>query len=206
MSSLGRRCCTSTKVLALLTLIVGFNLSEHSIRADDSKAGKAADGKRAKPARPVIAVHTGGSAEDLKGLRTVLEKIPNVTFKSGDLKFSDFGRDGGLYTGFITLEMKDLNKTDVGTIGKAAAAADTSKKKTSPPLFVLIRYRPGSAKNEPFRAALAKVKGVRADTSWVGDANLWVNVDGSGQAKLAQITQALHGAGIKIKDPITDVD
>jgi hypothetical protein len=110
-----------------------------------------------------------------------------------------------MFTSFFTLEISDLSRTDIGAVAKAVAQANTSKKEKRPSsLYVVVRYRPDSVKNEPFRAALAKVQGVQAEKSWVGDANLWVNVDGSGEAMLAEIIRALHFAGIKIRDPLSD--
>lgn len=164
-----------------------------------STAVNAAD---AKPARPMIALHSGGTADDLKVLRETLAKVPGIKFKADEIKIADFGRDGGRFTSFFTIEIEDLAKTDVGAIAKSVAAADTSKKDKCPPaLFVIIKYRPDSTKNEPFRAALSKVKGVVPEKSWVGDANLWISVDGSGQGRLTEITKALHDAGIKFRDP-----
>lgn len=165
-----------------------------------------AQGGNAKPAKPKVSIHSGGAKEDLKVLRETLEKIPGVKFKADEMKLADFGRDGGLFTSFLPLEIADLAKTDIGMIAKAVAGADTSKKDKCPPtLFVIIGYKPDSVKTEKLREVLAKVKGVQAEKSWAGDANLWVSVDGSGQAKLVQITTALHFAGIKIRDPITDI-
>ncbi len=159
----------------------------------------------AKTVRPTIAIHSGGAEDDLKVLRETLKKVPDVKFKAEEVQFADFGRDGGMFTKFLQIEMADHTKTDIGAIAKAVAAASTSKKDKLPPtLFLVIRYKPGSTKNEPFRAALAKVKGVQADKSWAGDQNLWVSVDGSGQASLGEITRALHGANIPIRNPITD--
>jgi hypothetical protein len=158
----------------------------------------------AKPAKPTLALFACGTDEDLKVIRETLGKIDGVKFKADDIKFGDFRRDGGVFTSFFAIEIADLAKTDIGAIAKAIATANTSKKERNPPaLFVIIRYRPDSTKNEPFRAALAKVKGVAPEKSWVGDANLWVSVDGSGQSKLAEIVRALHGAQIKFVDPIT---
>ena len=139
-------------------------------------------------------------------LRETLAKVPGVKFKADDVKFADFGRDGGKFTQFLTIEMTDLTKTDIGAIAKAVAAANTSKKdRTTPGVFVILRYKPDSVNNEQLRAALAKVKGVQSDKSWAGDANLWISLDGSGQAKLGEITRALHAAGVKFRDPILDI-
>ena len=92
-------------------------------------------------------------------------------------------------------------------MAKAVAAADTSKEDRTPPaLAVDIRYRPGSVKNEQFREALARVKCVKEDRSWAGDANLWIGVYGSGETKPAEVTRALHDAGVKFRDPTMDVD
>jgi hypothetical protein len=164
-------------------------------------------GTGAKPAKPTLALFAGGADGDVPILREALQKNPGVQFKADDLKFGDFRRDGGVFTEFLPVEIADLSRTDIGAIGKAVASANTSKKEKCPPaLFVILRYRPDSIKTEQLRAALGKVKGVRADKSWAGDANIWVGVDGSGEAKLAQITTALHAAGVKFRDPITDIN
>jgi hypothetical protein len=182
--------------LALLVVIAGSVQYAQSTRADD-----------AKPAYPTIALHCGGAAEDLKLLRETLEKVAGIRFQGDELKYADFGRGEGLFTKFLTLEVADLAKTDIGTLAKAVSAANTSKKDKCPPeLFLILRYRPDSTSNEAFRAALAKVKGVRPDESWAGDANLWVHVDGGGEARLADILQALHDARVRFTDPITGND
>ena len=61
-------------------------------------------------------------------------------------------------------------------------------------------------KTDELRKALAGVKGVQPAKSWAGDSNLWVALDGSGAAKLADITKALHDAGVKFRDPIDIAD
>jgi hypothetical protein len=181
----------TTFVLPMLLATAG------SLVADDSKA--------AKPAKPTIALLAGGAKEDLALFREILEKAP-VKFQAEDLKYADFGRDGGTFTSFLSIEIADLGKTDIGAIAKSVSAANTSKKEKCPPaLFVIVRYKPDSTTTEKLREALAKVKGVKPDKSWAGDINLWVGVDGSGDAKLADIIRALHAAGIKFKDPIADI-
>ena len=157
-----------------------------------------------KGARPKVAVLTSGAKEDLKTLRDILAKTPGVKFKVDEIKFADFGRDGGLFTSFFTLELTDRSKTDIGAVAKAVAAP--LSKKDRPVLFLVLRYRPDSVKTEQLRAALAKVKGVNTEQSWAGDANLWVSVDNSGAARLAEITRALHEARVPIRDPILDTD
>jgi hypothetical protein len=166
-----------------------------------------ADGsKSARPAKPTVALLVGGAKEDLDVLRATFEKVPSIKFKADDIKYADWGRDGGTFTSFFAIEIADLAKTDIGAIAKAVSAANTSKKEKCPPaLFVIVRYLPDSTTTEKLREALAKVKGVKPDKSWAGDSNLWVGVDGSGDAKLTEIMRALHTAGIKIKDPIADI-
>src|SRR5262245_28136369 len=120
--------------LALLVVIAGSVQHEQSTRADD-----------AKPAYPTIALHCGGAAEDLKLLRQTLEKVAGLRFNGDEMKYSDFGRGEGLFTKFLTLEVADLAKTDIGTLAKAVSAANTSKKDKCPPeLFLILRYRPDS--------------------------------------------------------------
>lgn len=161
----------------------------------------------AKGARPKVAVLTGGAEKHLKTLRDTLAKVPAVKFNADEIKFADFGREGGLFTSFFTIELADRSKTDIGAVAKAVAAAKIAPKEGSPSAFYLIvRYRPDSTNDKKLRAALAKVKGVNAEASWAGDSNLWVSVDGSGQGKLAEITRALHEARIPIRDPILDAD
>ncbi len=180
--------------VALFVLTVGPDALTRFARADD-----------AKPAKPTVAVLVGGADADLKVLREILEKVPGIKFKADEIKFADFGRDGGMFTSFFAVEIADLAKTEIGAIAKAVAAANTSKKEKCPPaLFVILKYRPDSVKTEQLRKTLANVKGVAADKSWAGDANLWIGVDGSGQGKLSEITKALHDAGVKFRDP-TDI-
>ena len=194
----------TTGVPAVLLALTGSLLFTQPARADDPKPAKAAD---AKPAKPTVAVLVGGADSDLKVLRETLEKVPGIKFKADEIKFADFGRDGGTFTSFFAIEIADLAKTDIGAIAKAVASANTSKKEKCPPaLFVILRYKPDSVKTDELRKTLAKVKGAAAEKSWAGDANLWVGVDGSGQAKLAEITKALHDAGVKFRDPVTDAD
>lgn len=172
-----------------------------AVRADDAKA------PRAKPAKPKVALLCGGAEADLKVLRETLGKVPAIKFKADEIQFADFGRDGGLYTTFFVIDITDLATTDVGAIAGAVSSAQTSKKDRCPPaLFVVFRYLPDSIKTPQLRAAIGKVKGVRPDWSWAGDVNLWVSVDDSGQGKLAEITRALHDAGVKFRDPITDIE
>jgi hypothetical protein len=38
-----------------------------------------------------------------------------------------------------------------------------------------------------------------------GDAKIWVSVDASGAANLADVVRVIHAAGIKIMDPIADI-
>lgn len=179
--------------------VAGARLLTAVVHADEPKP--------TKPAKPTVALFAGGSEEDLKVFRETLGKVPGVKFKSEDVKFGDFKREGGLVTGFLPIEITDLSKADIGAVARAVSAANTSRKDRCPPaLFLILRYKPDSIKTEQLRTALAKVKGVRAEKSWAGDANLWVGVDGSGQAKLAEITSALHDAGVKFRDPITDSD
>jgi hypothetical protein len=171
-----------------------------------SLPGFADEPKAAKPAKPTIAILVGGAKEDLGVLKETLEKLPGVKFKADDLKLADFGKGGGKFTIFLTIEIADLAKCDIGTIAKALAAANTSKMEIRPAaLFLILRYKPDSTDNEKFREAIATVKGVRPDKSWVGDANIWVSVDASGAAKLADVLRVIHAAGIKIKDPIADI-
>lgn len=192
MVVLTRLSCAAS--LPAIVAIVGSLLLAPPVRAAEPK-----------PAKPTVAVLVGGADGDLKVLRDTLEKVPGVKFKANELQFADFGRDGGLFTNFFAIDIADLAKTDIGAIARAVAGANTSKKEKCPPsLFVILKYKPDSVKTDELRKMLAKVKGVHAEKSWAGDSNLWVGVDGSGQAKLGEITKALHDAGVKFRDP-TDI-
>jgi hypothetical protein len=155
-------------------------------------------------AKVKVAVLTGGVDADLKALRAALAKLPSVKFSADEVKFSDFKRDGGLFVEPFFIEFTDLAKTDAGEIARTIAGAKLTKNDGG--LYLFMKYRPDSIDTKQLRAALGKVKGVRADKSWAGDANIWVHVDGSGQGKLAEIARAMHGAGAKFRDPITDID
>jgi hypothetical protein len=119
--------------VAFFTLALGAVGHEQATWADTPKPSK--------PARPTIALHCGGAAEDLNVLRKTLEKAPGVKFQADDLKFADFGRDGGLFTSFFTIEMADRSQTDIGAIAKAVSAAPTSKR--------AIPRRPGQCQRRP---------------------------------------------------------
>jgi hypothetical protein len=166
--------------------------------------GSCQDKAGAVRAQVKIAVFTGGVESDLKALRVALAKFPTLKFDAKELKFSDFKRDGGLFVEPTQFEFTDLGKSDVGEVAKAIVEAKLSKNDGG--LYLFMRYRPDSINTKDLRAALSKVKGVQPDKSWAGDANIWVHVDGSGLGKLAVITRAMHAAGAKFRDPITDID
>jgi hypothetical protein len=199
----GRRPATPEQLKALLAPdLTHQELLGLLEKAEGPAPAQAAD---VKPVPLKISLRSGGADEDLKAFREALARVPGITFKADEIRFSDIKREETVFTSPFTIEITDLAKTDIGAVAKAVAAANTAKKERSPPvLYLVIRYKPDSASNEQLRAALARVKGVRADQSWAGDANLWVQVDGSGQGKLIEITRALHAAKIPIRDPITD--
>jgi hypothetical protein len=90
-----------------------------------------------KGGRPKVAVLTGGADKDLKTLRDALAKAPGVKFNADEIKLADFGRDGGTFTSFFTIELADRSKTDIGAVAKAVAAAKLAPKKESPSAFYL---------------------------------------------------------------------
>jgi hypothetical protein len=189
---------TAARILGVLLWLgsLGFVLSVLAVHT-------VAQGSATR-ARVKVAVFTGGVDADLKALRGALAKFPGVKFGADEIKFSDFKRDGGLFVEPFFIEFTDLAKTDAGEIARAVASAKLTRNDGG--LYLFMKYRPDSIDTKQLRAALAKVKGVTADKSWAGDANIWVHVDGSGQGKLAEITRAMHGAGAKFRDPITDID
>src|SRR5262249_29464473 len=64
------------------------------------------------------------------------------------------------FNAFFTIEIADLATTDIGAITRTVASAGTSKEGTCPAArFVVLAYRPGSARAEQHRTALAKVTG-----------------------------------------------
>lgn len=162
------------------------------------------ENKKPVRAQVKIAVFTGGIDADLKALRTTLAKFQSLKFDANDVKFGDFKRDGGLFVQPIDVQFTDLGKTDVGEVAKAVAEAKLSKNDGG--LYLFMRYQPKSIDTKQLRAALGKVKGVTAEKSWAGDANIWLHVDATGHGKLAEITRTLHGAGVKFRDPITDIE
>jgi hypothetical protein len=185
---------------SLVLLLVALGLVAHMpapAAATQDKAGP-------MPAKVKIAVFTGGVDADLAALRKTLATFPALKYDANELKFGDFKRDGGLFVSPTLIEFNDLAKTDVGAVAKAVAGAKLSKNDNG--MYLFIRYRPESIDTKKLRAALTKVKGVSADKSWAGDANIWVHVDGSGHGKLAEITRAMHDAGAKFRDPITDIE
>ena len=156
-----------------------------------------ADSKKAKV---VVSLFSGGGDDDVKELRSVLSKIPSIKVKPEAIAVSDIRREDKVFTKFLPLEMTDTSKTDIGAIAKAVASAATPSKDRVPPgLYLVIGYEAGGASNEQLRSTLENVKGVEAKHSFVGDINLWVSVDASGQAKIGEITKALTDVGIPLK-------
>jgi hypothetical protein len=180
--------------LATLAVVANVVLAEGAIQ----------DKKSAVHAQVKIVVLTGGIEADLKAIQKTLAQFPTVKLDAKELKFGDFKKDGGLFVSPALFDFTDLAKTDVGALAKAIAGAKLSKNDNG--LYLFMPYRPASIDTKALRAALAKVKGVTADKSWAGDANIWVHVDGSGRGKLSEITRAMHGAGAKFRDPITDIE
>lgn len=163
-----------------------------------------------KSARPKIVVLTDGTEKALAKLRDTLKTIPEIKFPAM-IKFSDFFRDGGLFVEPFPIEMTNLAKTDIGALARTLApvlASEKAKGKECGPgdLFLFIKYRPDSITTKELQKALTKVKGVLPEASWAGDHNIWVRVDASGQARLAEIIRAMHDAGIQFRDPITDTE
>ncbi|MBM3996769.1 MAG: hypothetical protein FJ303_21840 [Planctomycetes bacterium] len=185
--------------LGVVTWLAGLSVVTGHGLADSATLDK----KGAQRAEVKIAIFAGGIDADLIALRKTFAKIPAIKLDTNGLKFSDFKRDGGLFVEPALIEFTDLAKTDVGNLAKAVANAKLSKNDNG--LYLFMRYLPSSIDTKALRAALAKVKGVTANKSWAGDANIWVHVDGAGQGKLAEITRAMRGAGAKFRDPITDI-
>jgi hypothetical protein len=186
---------------AILTLVVptfGAVLFTPAVSADEPKPGATAD---AKPVKVVVSLVGGGGDEDLKAFRKALGEVSGLKFKAEDVRSSDIRREEMLFTKPFSLELAEISKTDVGTVAKAIASAETpSKDRVSPSMYLVIAYLPGGTDNEQLREILGGVKGVDAKESWVGDINLWVKLDKSGQGKFADIIKALKDGGVAIKD------
>lgn len=188
------------KLLQLLAAALGLGVAAQVAFT----AAATQDKKNPVRAQVKVAVFTGGTEDDLKALRKTLAQFPAVKVEATELKFSDFKKDGGVFVSPALYEFTDLAKTDVGDLAKAIFGAKLSKNDNG--MYLFMPYRPASIDTKALRFALAKVKGVSAEKSWAGDANIWIHVDGSGQGKLAEITRAMHGAGAKFRDPITDLE
>ena len=117
------------------------------------------DPKPATPARPTVAILAGGADGDLKVLREDLGKVPGVKFKADDVKYADFGRDGGLFTGFFPIELTNLATTDIGAVAKAVASDGITANTVSPGT---IR---SATLEEAFRKA-ATGRGLAAEAPW----------------------------------------
>jgi hypothetical protein len=154
-----------------------------------------------KPVTVKVSLVGGGGEEDLQPFQTALGKVQGIKFTEADIKSSDIKREEMLFTKPFTLELTDVSKTDVGAVAKAIATADTkTKAKVTPGVYLVIGYDAGGAKDDQLRDTLSTVKGVEARHSFVGDINLWIKLDGSGDARLADIRKALKDVSIPIKD------
>ena len=94
----------------------------------------------------------------------------------------------------ITIEI-DEKKGDVGEIAKAVAGADTVHKAEVAPRATLVLPTAKGLKSEALQEALGKVKGVDAKGSTVEKDGIYIKLSDKGGAKLADITEAVKGAG-----------
>ncbi len=168
-------------------------------------AGFALQAEEAKPAKVTVTIRGAVTDKDAEALTGTLKKIEGVRFKAEEIQA---GEPRHYFTPPFVIEIADLNKTDLGVIAKAVAETKTPKRSEVPPSLNLVLYHPNQQFEETdvvaLREALADVSGVdaRGPGGTGGDrfeGRFWVRLDGSGNAKLTDIQDALKKGNLDLK-------
>jgi hypothetical protein len=163
----------------------------------------------AKATQVMITLRGVATEEDAEALRTTLKKAEGIKVNDDDIQSGEKGLFGHYFSPPFVIEIADLDKADLGTIAKAVAeTTKTPKRGEVPPSLNLVLFHPALQLEEAdivaLREAIAEVNGVDARTvGGVGgiptEGRLWVRLDGSGLAKLADIQAALKRANLDLR-------
>src|SRR5262245_27459287 len=179
-------------------LLIGFVMVfGSSIPVQDSKA--------VKVTVQIRGVVTNECAEALRG---TLGKLNGIKIKIDDIQAAEQGKFKHYFSMPLLVEIADLDKTDLGAIAKVVAETKTSKRGDVPPSLNLVLYAPGIQIEEStvvaVRESLAEVNGVDARApggtgAVMVESRFWVRLDGSGNARLAEIRAALRKANLNVQ-------
>jgi hypothetical protein len=147
-----------------------------------------------------VTVRLGGVGCDgcVPVLREALQKAPGIKFDPAGIRV---GEKPKYFSDAIALEIADLGKTDLGALAKAVAETKTPCQKEAAPSLNLVLF---GIVDEPavnaLRAALVNVAGIDANgAGTIGglltEDTFWVRLNASGEARLADICDALKRAG-----------
>jgi hypothetical protein len=169
----------------------------------------AAHAQDAKPAKVTVVFRGMATEEDAAAVRKVFATMDGVKVKTEDIQPGEKGRFGHYFSGPVVLDIADLNKTDLGHIGKAVWAVKTGERKdVPPPSLNLVLFTPNLDINSPrvraMRAAVADVTGIEATKpGGLGgvpeERRYWIRIDDSGAATLETILAAVKKAHIEVR-------
>jgi hypothetical protein len=162
----------------------------------------------AKSAKVTALLRGVVTEEDAEALRAALKKVEGIKVNANDIQSGEKGPFGHYFSPPFVIAIADLGKADLGTIAKVVAETKTPQRGEVPPSLNLVLFHPALQVEEAdivaLREAVAEVNGVDARAvGGVGgvlmEGRLWVRLDGSGVAKLADIQAALRGANLDLK-------
>ena len=171
-------------------------------------AVSAAGADEPRPMKLTVVFRGMATEEDAAAVRKTMAKLAGVKVTAEDIVPGEKGKFGHYFSPPVVLEVADLNKTDVGHIGKAVAAVKTANRKdVPPPSLNLILFTPEREVNSDsvraVRAAVIDVSGYEAPhPGGLGgvpdERRYWLRVDDSGFARLDDLTAALKKADLEL--------
>ena len=187
---------TRTRFLFLATVMVAV------------AAVSAAGADEPRPMKLTVVFRGMATEEDAAAVRKAMAKLAGVKVAAADIVPGEKGKFGHYFSPPVVLEVADLNKTDVGHIGKAVAVVKTAKRKdVSPPSLNLVLFTPEKEMNgdsvRAVRAAVTDVSGYEAPhPGGLGgvpdERRYWLRVDDSGFARLDDLTASLKKADLEL--------
>lgn len=162
-----------------------------------------------RPIKLTVVFRGMATEQDCAAVRKVMAKLEGVKLNVADIEPGEKGKFGHYFSPPVVLEVADLNKTDVGHIGKAVAGVKTTKRKdVPPPSLNLVLFTPEKEVNSDsvraVRAAVTDVSGYEAPhPGGLGgvpdERRYWLRVDDSGFARLDDLTEALKKADLELQ-------
>jgi hypothetical protein len=157
----------------------------------------------AKPLRLMAALTGAHCGECVKALRDALGKGEDIRFEAGDVRV-----EGGSehHSSRFAIEIADRQAIDIGAVARRVAEAATPHRaQAAPGLFLLFPWKatrnPAERSFEEGRSSLSSLAGVDGRASFPGDRYIWIKLDGTGKARLGEVTKSLADVNL-IDDPL----